>query len=98
MTRFFITVTCLCAFAMALSACGRRGGLEAPPGAASNTAEVTTQQQTGDPFIQQPGNTDPGTVAESENLDGSTVSSGVDTGLDSRAEKPKRPFFLDPLL
>ena len=80
-------ILALCAAALALGACGRKGPLDLPPNAASpamasaNSAPATTDTQSeamSKPSVYNP-------------------SYGMDA-LPTAGRGPKRPFILDPLL
>jgi len=73
--------------ALALSACGRNGGLEPPPGAAASQPPPAASQSSAD-----------GSAAA-----GTPQDVAAQTGFDARGNPvappgPKRSFVLDPLL
>ncbi|MCL2384528.1 MAG: lipoprotein [Alphaproteobacteria bacterium] len=71
--------------ALALAACGKRGPLEAPPGATPSTNPAVTGN---------PGNENaPVSPAELSGQNAANPGSG-----NQSTAKPKRPFPLDPLL
>jgi predicted small lipoprotein YifL len=81
---------------LALTACGRRGALEAPPDPSTTQkpAAKQTAGQAGDPAAG-PGQTD-------EEAADSTLPSPIGTPRKGNSKRgyviPKEPFFLDPIL
>lgn len=88
-SRLPLALTLVVALALTLSACGRRGPLEAPPTAAAQAAAASGQPAAGQPIPE---------VAEADN-DALTVSPiGTAKPRPAPAIIPNRPFILDSLL
>src|SRR3954453_14800493 len=81
---------------LGLTACGRRGALEAPPDP-STAQKTAAKQSAGTPSnpTTSPGQTE-------EEAEDSTLPSPVGTPRKSNSKRgyviPKEPFFLDPIL
>ncbi len=112
-SRHLTTIVVLGAVALAASACGRRGGLEPPPGLAAPDKTVAASPATASPralpqSIGLGGGTaapDPEAVRDGDELDPQAVpGSGTEApirtarGAKRRYTVPKQPFLLDPLL
>lgn len=76
----------LCLLYLPVAACGRRGGLEPPPGT-PDTAQAEPTDPTTDPNYEQ--------REANESLLGKPMPPAP---ADGQAPRRKKPFFLDPLL
>ncbi|WP_375410461.1 hypothetical protein [uncultured Methylobacterium sp.] len=98
-SRHLTTLAALGLVALAVSACGRRGSLEAPPGAAAprpaNSRAVAASAGTPTASVVQDGDElSPAAVAGGGFNTPLTTSRGAKRGY----VIPREPFILDPLL
>ena len=89
------TLLILAMVTVAISGCGRRGGLEEPAPAVAPTATVETVDER--PIVSAPDDSiTPGSGAAANTLD--TTSPGAQEPSVVTEPAPRRPFYLDFLL
>jgi len=82
----------IAALALTLTSCGRRGGLEPPPGAAASNPAVTgTPGEAETP-------TNPGDLTGQNTANSSSAGAPAQAGAKQTPPRAPRPFLLDPLL
>ncbi|HUB64470.1 MAG TPA: lipoprotein [Methylocella sp.] len=85
---FFIAV-----LALSLVACGRRGALEPPPGAAASNPAIT-----GTPGEEEAKPANSGELPEQNTANSKPAATPAQTGATQAPPHVPRPFVLDPLL